>query len=139
MSKKLNLTMLSLLSLCIIPVAGIVGVRLFGEKISVTWESLGSPPESPTRFVAGKVGEYPGGETYNGRETTIYVETSSGKIYRCCSNGNTSWLETTKNDVIERNWAKECLRDKEDENRKHLDKEIDNYAVYWCGEFDYGQ
>ena len=26
-----------------------------------------------------------------------------------------------------------------DENKKHIEDEIDNYALYWCGENDYGR
>lgn len=28
---------------------------------------------------------------------------------------------------------------KEDDKRRHIKDEIDNYAIYWCGEWDYGE
>ena len=43
-------------------------------------------------------------------------------------------LKVKKKNIKEINWLDCAFGD-----RKHLDDEIDNYALYWCGEFDYGR
>ena len=118
----------------------IVSLRIYGELNYPKWESLDSPPETPVRFIAGNIENDESGDlkNYKGRKTKIYVETTTGNIYQCCSKDSLAWEKVKKDDVKEANWAGYCLKNGRDENIKHIEGEIDSYALYWCGEADFG-
>ncbi len=135
-------TILPFMFLLIFPVAGYIWGIMLSKGVLVKWESLGLPPETPTRFIAGYVGDNLNSNAYKGRETKIYVEGVKGNIYQCCSGDNLFWTEVRKSEVKELNWT-DCLINRidkgVDKGRKHIENEIDNYAIYWCGEFDSGR
>jgi len=107
------------------PITGLIFGLLSFNGAFVRWHSLGKPPEVPTRILAADV-----------RDTGVAVETVSGQIYECCFGSDlSSWAKRSPNEVQENN-IPGCLDEKD--RGKHLRNEIDNYAVSWCGEFDYG-
>lgn len=133
-------TALIILLILINPVTGYFLGELTRDGVFRRWESIGSPPEKPISIFAGRVSDFPfadsifSGTIYKGRKILVYVKTESGNFYQCCSKTNPLWspIESTK--IEELNWLDCALGD-----RKHLKDEIDNYALYWCGEFDYGR
>jgi hypothetical protein len=148
MTKNLK-TILAILTISLFPfLVGMVSLWVNGKMASPKWESLGSPPETPVRFIAGYVGDAghlvndaEGNKIYMGRETKVYIETVASNIYECCSRAKSSlvWNKIEKDKVKEVNWAESCLKNGKDENKKHIEDEIDNYAIYWCGENDVGR
>jgi hypothetical protein len=48
----------------------------------VWWQSMGSPPDKPTSIVGIVISDY------RNRIADLYVETATGKIYYCCSQGS---------------------------------------------------
>ncbi len=91
------------------------------------WESLGTPPEKPINILAAKL-----------RGIGVDVITESGQIYECCNSENqSSWSKVSMDEVRVFNWI-DCLNGGGDEGKRYLKDQIDHYAVYWCGEWDYG-
>jgi len=99
------------------------------------WKFIGTPPEQPAKILAGDVGPYPGGVFYQGRETSIYIETVSGRIYRYSPSAKNPWAETEGAQIKEINFCHEL----EPDSGKHLRDELDNYEICWHGEWDWGR
>jgi hypothetical protein len=132
-------TALIILLILINPITGYFLGELTRDGVFRRWESIGSPPEKPIRIVAGQVRDASTtsiffGKVDKGREIIVYVETELGHFYQCCSKTNSMWSPVESSNIEEINWLDCALGD-----RKHLEDEIDNYAIYWCGEFDYGR
>ena len=109
------------------PVTGLAFWFLNEGGTFTRWASLGTPPETPTGILAADV-----------RNVGVFVRTASGQIYQYYQNGNSNtWIKRSENEVRGYNFP-DCLMGKPD-GGKHLRTEIDNYPVYWCGEFDYGR
>lgn len=108
------------------PLTGLIFGFLSFNGTFIKWESLGKPPELPTEILAADV-----------RNTGVYVKTISGQIYECCFGENlSSWAKRTESEVHGYN-STDCLMGRKAEG-KHIRDEIDNYSVYWCGEWDSG-
>lgn len=122
MKKK---TIIILAILIFNPITGLIIWYLDGYGIFVFWKSLGSPPEKPVEILGSDV-----------RNTGVSVLSGSGKIYEYHEYWN-YWTEISKDKVIDYSFP-ECLTGKSD-RVKHLSREIDNHAVHWCGEMDWGR
>jgi hypothetical protein len=126
MIKKIRLFLIIVIIL-FNPITGFIFGFLELSGAFTRWESLGKPPEMPVEIIAADI-----------RNIGVYVKTMSGNIYECCFGENPpSWKERSESEVQGYNFP-DCLMGQEDEG-KHLRDEIDNYPVYWCGEWDSGR
>lgn len=102
------------------------------------WVSLGEPPETAIRIVGIEVGSAPGGMIYQGRETKVYVETITGRIFKCCENSKNGFWEETPNIISNEDLFLEYCGPLETGQRVHRSDEKDQRGVNWCGEYDSG-
>jgi hypothetical protein len=110
-----------------------------GNSLFNTWTSIGKPVEAVAKIVGLTIGEAPSGLIYTGRETSVYVESDSGKIFECCGNPLTGgWEQVGQKDSNEELFLDPCGKP-EDSEAFHLPDEKDRLEVQWCGEFESGR
>jgi len=119
--------------------AGYSLFQLYASGFSIfnKWESIGSPPEKIKDLIGIEIGSDRGGKIYKGRETKIYVLTSTGKIYSCCDGKNPTWEEAITNRSNEEVFA-DCLYIGVSQLYRFSD-ELSRRTGSWCGEFDHGR
>lgn len=69
------------------------------------WESMGQPSGGAARFVWAET-------NWHEHQFTVYVETTTGKIFRCCPAGQKGWEETTLKERVKEStckWYRERL------------------------------
>jgi hypothetical protein len=70
-------------------------VRQMREGAFTSWQPLGTPPEPITRLLGNEAGD-------RGRNL-VRVETKSGALYQCCSQGNAEWRKVTPSELVYNN------------------------------------
>jgi hypothetical protein len=103
------------------------------------WTAIEKPSETVAKIVGLTIRDAPGGFIYHGRETSVYVESNSGKIFTCCGNSLTEgWEQVDQKDSNEELFLDRCGKP-EDSEIFHLPDEKDRLEVQWCGEFESGR
>jgi hypothetical protein len=116
-----------------------VAIFVGGNTLLNEWTLIGKPAEAAAKIVGLNIGKAPDGFIYTGRETSVYVESETGKIFACCGNSSTGgWEQVSQKDSNETLFLDRCGKP-ENSEIFHLPNEKDRFEVQWCGEFENGR
>ena len=99
--------------------------------IDVFWRSMANPPEPVSEIIGIEIGNGSGGLFYQGRDTTVYVQTVTGSIYSWADDGTDVWKRTYRNGSNE-GISLDCNH----ENAQMQDPK--NRVYNWCSEGEGG-
>jgi len=99
--------------------------------IDILWRSMANPPEPVSEIIGIEIVSNPGGIFYQGADTAVYVQTTTGNKYYWADDGTDVWKRTYRNGSNEDIFL-ECNQ----ENAQMRDSK--NRVLIWCTEWDSG-